>query len=85
MLRLYDPTEGAIYLNGIDIRDIDYEDYCRIFSTVFQDFNLFSLTLRENLILGDEHITDEEIVEAAIHVCKVFEGQPDGRRWPVCL
>lgn len=65
LLRLYDPTEGAIYLNGIDIRDIDYEDYCRIFSTVFQDFNLFALTLRENLILGDEHITDEEIVEAA--------------------
>lgn len=65
LLRLYDPTEGAIYLNGIDIRNIDYEDYCGIFSTVFQDFNLFALTLRENLTLGNEDITDEEIAEAA--------------------
>ena len=65
LLRFYDPTEGAIYLNGMDIRDINYEDYCRIFSTVFQDFNLFALTLRENLTLGNEAITDEEIEEAA--------------------
>jgi len=65
LLRLYDPTEGAIYLNGIDIRTIDYDDYCRFFSTVFQDFNLFALTLRENLTLGNEDITDEEIEEAA--------------------
>lgn len=65
LLRLYDPTEGAVYLNGIDIRNIDYEDYCQIFSTVFQDFNLFALTLRENLTLGNEDITDEEIEEAA--------------------
>ena len=61
LLRLYDPTEGAIYLNGVDIRDIDYEDYCGIFSTVFLDFNLFSLTLRENLTLGNEEITEDEI------------------------
>lgn len=65
LLRFYDPTEGVIYLNGMDIRDINYEDYCRIFSTVFQDFNLFALTLRENLTLGNEAITDEEIEEAA--------------------
>lgn len=65
LLRLYDPTQGAIYLNGTDIRDIQYEDYCRIFSTVFQDFNLFALTLRENLTLGNTNITDEQILEAA--------------------
>lgn len=65
LLRFYDPTEGAIYLNGVDIRNIDYDDYCGIFSTVFQDFNLFSLTLRENLTLGNEEITDEDIKTAA--------------------
>lgn len=65
LLRFYDPTEGAIYLNGINIRDIDYDDYCAIFSTVFQDFNLFSLTLRENLTLGNEEITEDEIRAAA--------------------
>ena len=65
LLRLYDPTEGAIYFNGTDIREIDYDDYCKIFSTVFQDFNLFALTLRENLTLGNEEITDEKIKAAA--------------------
>ncbi len=65
LLRLYDPTEGAIYLNGRDIREIDYDDYCRIFSAVFQDYNLFALTLRENLTLGNKEITDEKIKEAA--------------------
>ena len=65
LLRLYDPTGGVITLNGVDIREIDYDDYCRIFSTVFQDFNLFALTLRENLALGREDITDEEIGAAA--------------------
>ncbi len=65
LLRLYDPTEGAIYLNGVDIRKIDYEDYCNLFSTVFQDFNLFTLTLRENVTFGSERITDDEIKAAA--------------------
>lgn len=65
LLRLYDPTEGAVYLNGTDIRDIDYDDYCKIFSTVFQDFNLFALTIRENLTLGSEKITDEDIKAGA--------------------
>ncbi len=65
LLRMYDPTEGTIYLNGTDIRRIDYEAYCRIFSSVFQDFNLFALTLKENLSLGDEAVTEERIWQAA--------------------
>lgn len=65
LLRLYDPTEGVITLNGVDIREIDYDDYCKIFSTVFQDFNLFALTLRENLALGRDEVTDDKIMEAA--------------------
>ena len=38
LCRLYDPTEGQILLNGIDIRKYRYADYIRIFSVVFQDF-----------------------------------------------
>lgn len=82
LLRLYDPTEGAIYLNGTDIREIDYDDYCRIFSTVFQDFQLFTLSLRENLTLGNTKITDDEIREAArkigfLHFIEALPGQLD--------
>ena len=49
LCRLYDPTEGEILLNGIDIRKYDYEEYKSIFSVVFQDFRLFSFSLAENV------------------------------------
>ncbi len=49
LCRLYDPTDGEILLNGIDIRKYNYLDYMMIFSVVFQDFALLSLTLGENV------------------------------------
>ena len=49
LCRLYDPTEGEILLNGIDIRKYNYIEYMMIFSVVFQDFQLFALTLGENV------------------------------------
>lgn len=49
LCRLYDPTEGYITLNGIDITKYDYEDYMALFGVVFQDFRLFSFTLGENV------------------------------------
>lgn len=49
LCRLYDPTEGEILLNGIDIRKYNYREYMMIFSVVFQDFRLFSLKLGENV------------------------------------
>ena len=42
--RLYDPTEGEILLNGIDIRLYDYDEYIQLFSVVFQDFSIFSFS-----------------------------------------
>ena len=41
LCRLYDPTEGEILLNGINIRKYNYSDYMNLFSVVFQDFHLF--------------------------------------------
>ncbi len=49
LCRLYDPTEGQILLNGIDIRKYRYDDYMNIFSIVFQDFKLFARPLGENV------------------------------------
>ena len=54
LCRLYDPTEGEITLNGVDIRKYDYKEYQSIFSVVFQDFKLLSFTIAENLACGDE-------------------------------
>lgn len=52
LCRLYDPTEGEILLNGIDIRKYNYEEYMNIFSVVFQDFKLPALKLGENVASG---------------------------------
>lgn len=49
LCRLYDPTEGTIYLNGIDIKKYDYNEYLSLFSVVFQDFNLFSFPVDQNI------------------------------------
>lgn len=49
LCRLYDPTEGEILLNGINIQKYDYEEYMSLFSVVFQDFQLLSFTLGENV------------------------------------
>ena len=49
MSRLYDPTEGEILLNGIQIHKYDYDEYLSLFSVVFQDFKLFSFSLGQNV------------------------------------
>ena len=49
LCRLYDPTEGQILLNGIDIRKYRYREYMDLFAVVFQDFKLLALPLGENV------------------------------------
>ena len=67
LCRLYDPTEGEITLNGIDIRKYDYREYIGLFSVVFQDFKLFSLPLGQNVAASTEVDADyaEECLKKA--------------------
>ncbi|QDG54744.1 ABC transporter ATP-binding protein [Persicimonas caeni] len=65
LMRLYDVTRGRILINGIDIREFDLHAYRRAFAAVLQDSFLFQGSIRENLTLGEESITDDELVEAA--------------------
>lgn len=53
LTRMYDPTEGSILLNGIDIRSINYRDYIKIFSAVNQDFSLLAFSLLNNIAMTD--------------------------------
>ena len=55
LCRLYDPTEGKILLNGIDIQKYNYEEYMGIFSVVFQDFKLFSFSLGQNIAANADY------------------------------
>ena len=65
LCRLYDPQEGQILLNGIDIRKYKYDDYMNIFSIVFQDFQLISQPLGNN-VAGSMHYDRERVQKALV-------------------
>lgn len=71
LCRLYDPTEGAILLNGIDIRKYDYNEYICLFSIVFQDFKIFSFSVAENVAAGSEF--DREKVIKSLQDAGIYE------------
>lgn len=62
LCRLYDPTEGRILLNGVDIRDIDYDQYMSIIGSVFQDYKLLSFTLKENIAFAASEQTNDQAI-----------------------
>ena len=63
LCRLYDPQEGQILLNGIDIRKYRYDDYMNIFSVVFQDFQLLSQPLGAN-VAGSTKYDEPKVCKA---------------------
>ena len=84
LCRLYDPTEGYITLNGIDIQKYDYEDYLKLFSVVFQDFKLFSFSVGENVAASVDY--DEEKVWSSLKKAGMLErvkAMPKGLKTPV--
>lgn len=71
LCRLYDPTEGKITLNGIDIREFDYTEYLKLFGIVFQDFKLLAFPLGENIACTEEY--DEEKVWRCLEMAGMKE------------
>ncbi|MFR1517501.1 MAG: ATP-binding cassette domain-containing protein [Clostridia bacterium] len=62
LTRLCDPTEGNIYLNDINIKDIEYAEYQKIFSVIFQDFNLYAFSIRENITMLAPPIANQDSI-----------------------
>ena len=65
MLGLYQPTQGSIYIDGIDLRQLDPAEVRRSSGYVSQDAMLFYGTLRDNLSIGMNHVEDAEVIRAA--------------------
>lgn len=55
LCRLYDPQEGEILLNGVNIRDYEEKAYQKLFSVVFQDFSMFAFPLAENISVAQDY------------------------------
>ena len=65
ILRLYVPDEGRLTIDGVDIRKVTRESLRSSMAVVFQENMLFNMSIRENIRLGKENATDEEVEEAA--------------------
>lgn len=79
LCRFYEPTEGEILVNGIPTRDIPLTEYYKLLSVVFQDFNIFQFTFRENIVLDTK--ADDAKLADTIQQCGLgerVETLPDG-------
>ena len=84
LTRLYDPTQGEILLNNVDIRKYRYEEYLRLFSVVFQDFQIFSFAAGEYIAAGTQ--MDRRRVMDAVRrsgLAELIERMPDGLDTPL--
>ena len=67
--RFYDVLSGSVKIDGKDVRDLDVDSLRDQISIVFQDNVLFAGTIRENILLGKENATQEEINNAVHNAC----------------
>ncbi|EPI45133.1 ABC transporter ATP-binding protein [Gardnerella vaginalis] len=76
--RLYDFNSGSIRIGGVDIRKVSAENLYRNISIVFQDVTLFNTSILENIRIGREDATDEEVKHAAqLAHCDFIDALPD--------
>ena len=71
LLRLYDPTEGSIYVNGIDIKEYNLRKYRELFACAFQDYKIFAGTVRDNVLLGDGG--EDKDIYRALKMAGIYE------------
>lgn len=86
--RLIDPTAGQIFIDDVDIRQLQQEDYRKLLGTVLQEHSLYSETIAQNIAYGKPNATREEIISAAksaeahVFISKLSQGYdtPIGER-----
>ncbi|MFD1267807.1 ABC transporter ATP-binding protein [Paenibacillus motobuensis] len=66
LMRLYDPIEGAIFINGINIKEFDRKEYYKLFSVIFQDIKIFAASVEQNIAMSlGESVSKEKVKNSA--------------------
>lgn len=80
LLRLYDPTEGTILINNVDIKKYDYDEYLGLFSTVFQDFKIFAYSIKENICFDSIENKGDKLDKVLndLNLNEAFQDAPSG-------
>lgn len=73
IFRFYDPSEGAIFVNDINIKDYNLQAYRKLFSAAFQDYKIFAMSVRENVLMRKTTEADDEIVKDALIKAGVYD------------
>ena len=76
--RLYEPDSGEIYINGKPIGNYNYESYIKQISTLFQDFRLFAISLKENIMSATDNVYDAAQVAEMVGLSRKIAKLPDG-------
>lgn len=85
LLGLLEPTSGHIYVNGIDLSDIDKATYRRLIGSVFQDYHMLAFSVRENVSLAEDNADDARICDALkrVNMLAKVNDLPNGLNTPI--
>jgi len=81
LFRLYDPTQGEILVNGINIKEYNLKAYRRQFAAAFQDYRVMALSVKDNVLMGEKYDDPEETARHALKCAGVWdkvENLPNG-------
>lgn len=73
LLRLYDPTRGAILVDGVDLKALELSDWHNMIAYVPQDGDLLDISIRENILFGAKHTVTEAEIEAVLQKAGIKE------------
>lgn len=73
LFRLYDPTSGEILVNGINIKEYNLKAYRKQFSAAFQDYKVMAMSVKDNVLMGEQFDNPDETAERALKCAGVWD------------
>lgn len=73
LFRLYDPTSGEIFVNGINIKEYNLKAYRKQFSAAFQDYKVMAMSVKDNVLMGEKFDNPDETAERALKCAGVWD------------